>query len=161
PRAAQVLPGEPRARPAAAAGAAHDAAWRSAQAGAPGPALETLLPAGGDEVPAVRWVEQGAHHVRLHAAPLSVAEAFSRYRRHGQAWIFTSATLSVHGDFSHFTSQLGLRGAQTMRWESPFDYASQGLLFVPRDLPLPQAHDFTQRFVQTLLPMLEVNPGGA
>lgn len=123
--------------------------------------LDAALAGRDGDGPAVRWVEQGTHHVRLHAAPLSVAEAFSRYRRPGQAWVFTSATLSVHGDFSHFTSQLGLRGAQAMRWESPFDYGSQALLFVPRDLPLPQAPDFTERFVRTLLPMLQVNPGGA
>jgi len=110
---------------------------------------------------AVRWVEQGAHHVRLHAAPLSVARAFSRCRRPGQAWVLTSATLSVRGDFSHFTAQLGLDGARTGRWESPFDYAAQGLLFVPRTLPPPQSPDFAERFVQTLAPLLEAGPGGA
>jgi len=111
--------------------------------------------------PAVRWVEQGLHHVRLHAAPLSVAQAFSRYRKAGQAWILTSATLSVHGDFSHFTSQLGLDDAHTGRWESPFDYASQGLLFVPRGMPEPQSPHYVERFVETLMPLLEASPGGA
>ena len=58
--------------------------------------------------PAVRWVEHGLHHVRLHSAPLSVAQAFSKFRKPGQAWIMTSATLSVNGEFEHFTGQLGL-----------------------------------------------------
>ncbi|OZI65570.1 ATP-dependent DNA helicase [Bordetella genomosp. 1] len=111
--------------------------------------------------PAVRWVEQGQHHVRLHAAPLSVAKAFSRYRKGGQAWIMTSATLSVQGDFQHFLRQLGLEGARTGKWESPFDYPNQGLLFVPRDMPEPHAPQFTARFVETLLPLLEASPGGA
>lgn len=111
--------------------------------------------------PAVRWVEQGQHHVRLHAAPLSVAQAFSRYRKGGQAWVLTSATLSVQGDFGHFTRQLGLSDARTGRWESPFDYPSQGLLFVPQGMPEPQSPQFMQRFVDNLLPLLEVNPGGA
>ncbi len=109
----------------------------------------------------MRWVEQGQHHVRLHAAPLSVAQAFSRYRKSNQAWVLTSATLSVQGDFGHFTRQLGLSDARTGRWDSPFDYPSQGLLFVPRDMPEPQAPQFAQRFVDSLLPLLEVNPGGA
>ncbi|OZI74217.1 ATP-dependent DNA helicase [Bordetella genomosp. 12] len=111
--------------------------------------------------PAVRWVEQGQHHVRLHAAPLSVAQAFSRYRKSNQAWVLTSATLSVQGDFGHFTRQLGLADARTGRWDSPFDYPAQGLLFVPRDMPEPQAPQFAQRFVDSLMPLLEVNPGGA
>ena len=111
--------------------------------------------------PMVRWVEQGLHHVRLHAAPLSVAQAFSRYRKPEQAWVLTSATLSVHGDFNHFTEQLGLEDARTARWESPFDYASQALLFVPQGMPEPQSPQFTERFVQTLMPLLQASPGGA
>ncbi|OZI61637.1 ATP-dependent DNA helicase [Bordetella genomosp. 11] len=111
--------------------------------------------------PSVRWVEHGTHHVRLHAAPLSVAQAFSKYRKPGQAWVLTSATLSVHGDFGHFTRQLGLDDAVTGHWESPFDYGSQGLLFVPKELPEPQAPAFAERFVATLMPLLHASPGGA
>lgn len=111
--------------------------------------------------PAVRWVEQGLHHVRLHSAPLSVAQAFSKYRKPGQAWILTSATLSVQGDFGHFTRQLGLDTAATGQWESPFDYGTQGLLFVPKGLPEPQAPQFAERFVETLMPLLHASPGGA
>jgi ATP-dependent DNA helicase DinG len=110
--------------------------------------------------PAVRWVEHGQHHVRLHSAPLSVAQAFSKYRKPGQAWIMTSATLSVNGEFTHFTSQLGLEKARTGKWESPFDYPEQALLFVPRGMPEPQSPQFLDRFVQTLLPLLEASPGG-
>jgi ATP-dependent DNA helicase DinG len=109
----------------------------------------------------VRWVELGLHHVRLHAAPLSVAEAFSRYRQGGQAWIFTSATLSVHGDFSHFTERLGLQNAETVRMESPFDYAKQAMLFVPQSLPAPQSADFLPAFVEQLMPLIQASQGGA
>ena len=111
--------------------------------------------------PAVRWVELGAHHVRLHSAPLSVARAFSRFRKPGQAWILTSATLAVQSDFAHYTRQLGLNNARTGRWESPFDYTTHGLLFVPRDMPEPQSPRFVEKFVQTLMPLLEASPGGA
>ncbi|SSW71435.1 ATP-dependent DNA helicase [Achromobacter agilis] len=110
--------------------------------------------------PAVRWVEHGQHHVRLHSAPLSVAQAFSKYRKPGQAWIMTSATLSVNGEFTHFTSQLGLDKARTGKWESPFNYPEQALLFVPRGLPEPQSPQYLERFVQTLMPLLEASPGG-
>ncbi|WP_397475738.1 ATP-dependent DNA helicase [Pusillimonas sp.] len=108
----------------------------------------------------VRWVEAGTHHMRLHSAPLSVARIFSRYRRPEQTWIMTSATLSVHGDFGHFQRQLGLWDAQTLRWESSFDYSTQGLLLVPQNLPLPSHPNFNQRFVEVLAPLIEVAPGG-
>lgn len=110
---------------------------------------------------AVRWIEQGSTHMRLHSAPLSVARVFSRYRRKDQAWVFTSATLSVKGDFGHFQRQLGLWDADTARWESPFDYASQGVLYVPRELPLPSAPYFNEKFVELLVPLLQNTSGGA
>ena len=109
----------------------------------------------------VRWIELGQHHVRLHAAPLSVAEAFAKYREASQAWVFTSATLSVQGDFGHFIARLGLEGATTLRMESPFDYAKQALLYVPTELPPPQAHDFLPAFVDLLFPLIQASQGGA
>ena len=110
--------------------------------------------------PLVRWVETSPQHFRLHSAPLSVAQLFSRFRRPDQSWVFTSATLSVNGDFSYFQRQLGLYDAATERWESPFDYATQGMLFVPSSLPLPNSPAFTEQFVQQLVPLIEASPGG-
>ncbi len=143
---------------AAAARSAHELAERLSQWGKP--TRSSRMPIE-DHQQVVRWVELGLHHVRLHAAPLSVAEAFSRYRQGGQAWVFTSATLSVHGDFSHFTSRLGLEQAETLRMESPFDYANQALLFVPKTLPAPQSPDFLPAFVETLMPLIQASQGGA
>jgi ATP-dependent DNA helicase DinG len=142
----------------AAARSCHELAERLSQWGKPGRASRAPIE---DVQQVVRWVELGLHHVRLHAAPLSVAEAFSRYRQGGQAWVFTSATLSVHGDFSHFTARLGLEKAETMRMESPFDYANQALLFVPRTLPAPQSPEFLPAFVETLMPLIQASQGGA
>lgn len=110
--------------------------------------------------PAVRWVEQSLHHMRLHSAPLSVAQIFSRYRRDDQAWVFTSATLSVGGNFAHFQKQLGLWDATTLRWDSPFDYAQQGVLFVPKNLSLPNDALFNEKFVAALRPLVEISSGG-
>ena len=142
----------------AAARTARELGERLAQWGQPGRGVRSEMQ---DLHQIVRWVELGLHHVRLHAAPLSVAEAFSRYRQGGQAWIFTSATLSVHGDFSHFTERLGLQSAETVRMESPFDYANQALLYVPQDLPAPQSPDFLPAFVEQLMPLIQASQGGA
>ena len=109
---------------------------------------------------AVRWVEWATHSLRFHSAPLSVARLFSSCRRKDQAWILTSATLSVNGDFGHFLRQLGLSKARTDRWESPFDYPHQGLLFVPHGLPLPNAPGFNQQFVRLLFPLVQAASGG-
>jgi len=110
----------------------------------------------------VRWVEVFANSVQLHLTPLSIAPIFSRQRA-GQprAWIFTSATLSVRGNFTHYAAQLGLDRNRSMTLDSPFDYASQGLLYVPRDLPQPSDPRFTDAVLDATLPLIEAAGGKA
>lgn len=136
------------------ASAAASVALPQPQAATGGPAVQAPVEK------LVRWVEVGLHHFRLQLAPLSVADAFSRQRRKEQAWIFTSATLSVYKDFSHYTRQLGLYGARTERWESPFEYQDNAMLYVPDHLPQPQDPEFQTAFVQTLIPLIQASPGG-
>ncbi|HYN77614.1 MAG TPA: ATP-dependent DNA helicase [Lamprocystis sp. (in: g-proteobacteria)] len=86
----------------------------------------------------VRWFEVQGRGFRLHQTPLDVAAVFrQQFGRHQAAWVFTSATLAIGGSFAHFSRQIGIENARTARWESPFDYASQALWFVPRGLPEP------------------------
>ncbi|MFT0533878.1 ATP-dependent DNA helicase [Castellaniella hirudinis] len=117
------------------------------------------LPEPADQA-AVRWIEHSPHSVRLHRAPLSVAQVFSGFKRPEQAWVLASATLSVRGDFSHFQHQLGLHAAQTASWPSPFDYPAQGLLYVPHGLPWPSDPGFTDAFAQALVPLVDACAGG-
>ncbi len=58
---------------------------------------------------AVRWVEAYAQSAVLNRTPLDVGPIFAQQVAGGKrAWIFTSATLSVGGDFRHYQSELGL-----------------------------------------------------
>lgn len=93
--------------------------------------------------------------------PLSIAERFSRCLNQVPSAIFTSATLAVGNDFSHFAQQLGLQTALTGQWHSPFDYARQALLYVPTGLPAPSVSDYTTRMIQTSLPLLHAAQGSA
>ncbi|MFG6448448.1 ATP-dependent DNA helicase [Roseateles sp. BYS180W] len=86
----------------------------------------------------VRWVDCGAHHVRLVESPLDVREALNEQReRGGKAWIFTSATLGEDDALRWFTEPTGLEDAATLKLGSPFDYAAHGRLYVPRGCPKP------------------------
>jgi len=110
----------------------------------------------------IRWIDLGAQGFQLHASPLSVADVFRRQvDQTGRAWIFTSATLAVGRDFSHYTGQLGLGDAETGSWDSPFDYATQALLYVPRGLPAPNSLDHTNAVVDAALPVLKASGGRA
>ncbi|MCG7757466.1 MAG: ATP-dependent DNA helicase, partial [Nitrosomonas sp.] len=94
--------------------------------------------------------------------PLSIAEIFQRQMISSpRAWIFTSATLSVKKDFSHYNHEMGLTAAQTACWESPFDFAQQALLYVPSGLPEPQQRNYIDQVVQAALPVLRASRGRA
>ena len=110
----------------------------------------------------IRWIDVGVAGFQLHASPLSIAEVFRRQvDETGRAWIFTSATLAVGRDFSHYTAQLGLSDAQTGCWDSPFDYSTQGLLYVPRGLPAPNSVEHTNAVIDAALPVLKASRGRA
>ena len=109
----------------------------------------------------VRWIEVFAHTVQLHETPLSVAPIFAKQRAGvPRAWIFTSATLSVRGDFTHYAAQMGLNAKRSMTLPSPFDYPTQGLLYVPRNLPQPSSPMFTDAVFDAALPAIEASGGG-
>jgi ATP-dependent DNA helicase DinG len=115
-----------------------------------------------DDTQWIRWLEVSMHGWQLRASPLSVAEIFSKQVTDvARAWIFTSATLAVGGDFAPYQRELGLAGATTGYWESPFDYAQQGLLYLPRDLPPPNSIEHTEAVVAAALPVLKASGGRA
>jgi len=114
----------------------------------------------------VRWIETFSYVLQLNATPLSIAEVFKKQLNASpRAWIFTSATLSVSGDFSHYSSEMGLNpDLSTVRsvcWESPFDFANQALLYVPTGLPEPADHEYTENVVKAVLPVLKASRGRA
>jgi len=92
---------------------------------------------------AVRWVDVGTQ-LRLIESPLDIAQAVQeKMLRIGhedastRAWIFTSATLGDDQRLSWFTEPCGLAQAEVLKVSSPFDYASQAAVYVPRQLPKP------------------------
>src|SRR3954468_2750100 len=115
-----------------------------------------------DDPDFVRWVELFNHALHLNATPLSVAEVFqAQIDESARSWIFTSATLSVGGDFSHYRAQMGLTSAVTQSWDSPFDYSTHALLYVPKGMPEPNTPDYTKAVVAAALPAIEASGGRA
>jgi ATP-dependent DNA helicase DinG len=92
----------------------------------------------------VRWLEPGSN-VRFSQSPLSIAKAIQVHlpTSHGstavrrRSWVFTSATLGHDAALSWFVDSCGLQEARLLRVDSPFDYAMQAALYVPRHLPKP------------------------
>ena len=106
------------------------------------------------------WYETFHRQFGLHITPLTVSDKFGEQIRNKQAaWIFTSATLEVGGDFNHFCRRLGIENAQHKVLQSPFDYSQQALLCVPRYLPGSNRQSTTVALAEILLPIIEANKG--
>ncbi len=124
--------------------------------------IERLTLAAGDDVwDGLRWVEINPRSLRLNVTPLDVSSTL-----HGlidnpdQAWIFTSATLAVGEDFSHFTSRMGLINATGLTFPSPFPIEANGLVYLPPNLPPPSEPGHTQAVLEAVAPLLKLTDGG-
>lgn len=114
----------------------------------------------------VRWVEVFSQALSLNATPLHIADIFRKQMEgHPRAWIFTSATLAVESDFSHYCAELGLDGgenpADTGCWGSPFDYPNQAVLYVPQDLPDPNSREYSDEVARAAWPVIHASRGRA
>ena len=108
----------------------------------------------------MHWYELSAYGFSFHATPLDLAPPLRALRDLSRAaWVFTSATLSVAGDFDHFARQLGLDDPVALSLASPFDYTRQALAYLPKGLPDPNAFDYTERVVAAARPVIDAARG--
>jgi ATP-dependent DNA helicase DinG len=109
-----------------------------------------------------RTIEVSAHGFTLSLLPYDISTRFrALVTQRPSAWVFTSATLAVAGNFGHFSARLGLADAATLCVDSPFDYERQALLYLPRGLPDPADPRYTDAVLDAALPLLEAAGGGA
>ena len=111
----------------------------------------------------IGWYEKGRGTFRFQSNPADVAPLLcDKQALYDANWIYTSSTLSLDGDFTHFLNQVGLdEGCTCVAVGSPFDYAEQAALYVPADLPEPGSPDHTASVVEASYPLLEMAQGGA
>ena len=86
----------------------------------------------------VMWIDGPASNPSLRSTPISVDELLAEHLWEKRAGVLTSATLP-----SNATSRLGLApDTPSLDVGSPFDYATNALLYCPTHLPDPRADDF-------------------
>ncbi len=119
------------------------------------------LLASDDSWDGLRWLEVHPRSLRINLTPLDVSSTLSGLigNRH-QAWIFTSATLAVGDDFSHFTSRMGLGGVTGLTFPSPYALADNGLVYLPPGLPQPSDPGHTDAMMEAVTPLLKFTRGG-
>lgn len=114
------------------------------------------------EAEGARTLESTAKGFACGVLPFDISERFRGIvESKPTAWIFTSATLSVGEDFSHFASRLGIAQAATLRIESPFDFERQALLYLPPAMPEPSSPQYVEAVIEVSLPLIQASGGGA
>jgi ATP-dependent DNA helicase DinG len=107
----------------------------------------------------VIWTEdrdRGAPVLRV--APLSVSGLLRDKLFAKSVVVMTSATLELGGSFDPLARSLGLDGSDE-QWRglnvgSPFDYARQAILYVPRHLPQPRRDGLRPEAVDALVELV-------
>jgi len=109
----------------------------------------------------VYWGEVRSAGTFLSASPIDVADLMRRHIvKAGPTPVFTSATLTAAGDFAYSRTRLGLEDADELSVSSPFDYARQAMLYVPRDLP-SVADGFSEQAAERTRELLAITAGRA
>ncbi|MGB5331551.1 MAG: ATP-dependent DNA helicase [Woeseiaceae bacterium] len=109
----------------------------------------------------LRWLEINPRSLRLNLTPLDVSTKLNGIIDNGfQAWIFTSATLAVGEDFSHFGSRMGLGGVTGLTFPSPYSLQQNGLVYLPPDMPQPSDPGHTDAMLEAVTPLLDMTSGG-
>jgi ATP-dependent DNA helicase DinG len=126
-----------------------------------GAAERLALLASEDAWDGLRWLEINPRSLRINLTPLDVSASL-RGLIHGrhQAWVFTSATLAVGEDFSHFTSRMGLDSVHGVTFPSPYPVEQNGLVYLPPELPQPSQPGHTEASLEAVVPLLDMTEGG-
>jgi len=110
--------------------------------------MEALM---SEPVDFVRWAETEDRRVALRMSPVYPRNFVqeSLLPQHG-AVVFTSATLSVSGDFGFITKVLGLQGANTITVPSPFDLRTQVTVDIRRGID-PKSPDNAEKLSRVIV----------
>jgi len=117
-----------------------------------------------EEVHSVHWYERREKNLVLSSTPIDVADDLREtLYSMVQSTVFTSATLSTHGDFSYFMQRLGLsEHTETISFPSPFDYANRSILYVPdKHFPEPNAPGYGDELHGQIERLVKISGGRA
>ena len=113
----------------------------------------------------VLWLSDGRNGQQLHIAPIDVALSLREKLFGEKTVILTSATLKLGGGFDPIARTLGLRpDDDEVPWEaidvgSPFDYQTQGMLYVAKHLPAPAREGLTGAQITEMVSLIKAAGG--
>lgn len=112
----------------------------------------------------VFWLEssyyRGSEQIVQKSAPIDVGKFLP-----DMLWskltnvIFTSATITAADSFDYFYRETGIKKAEELKVESPFDYSKQAELLIPLDFPEPGDKSFLEELVKNLYQIITSSKG--
>jgi ATP-dependent DNA helicase DinG len=108
----------------------------------------------------VHYTETQGQRRVLVARPVEVGSLFAHVFADMPA-LFVSATLSVGKSFAFARQRLGLDEVRELVVDSPFDFARQAAVYLPTDLPSPEAPAFLEAAAERAADLAEASGGGA
>jgi len=118
----------------------------------------------------VYWIERRGgrgkfsktENVFIQATPIDVSailrqSLFDRF----DSIVLTSATLAVANGFEYIKGRLGLENARELIVPSHFDYESQAIFYVPKDMPEPRDSNFSAQATMRIRQLLDITRGRA
>lgn len=117
------------------------------------------MPASDDQV---LWLDISQSGLAFHQTPMDAGQSIrTALGDRPRSLIFTSASLAMAGDLNHVADRLGLQAAKTLQIDSPFDYAKQARLYVPRGCGDPNHPAFASLMAEHIWPLILHNKGRA
>ena len=114
------------------------------------------------EAGCARWAESRPRGFAAHLAPLDTAPILAeRVAATDQAWILTSATLSVAGSLAHFAARVGMDDASLHIFEGSFDYREQTRCYLPPGMPAPARSGYDEAVAEVAASVLAESRGRA
>ena len=109
----------------------------------------------------IYWYENRNKFFIFHKTPIDISDPLTKFREENTAaWILTSATLAVNKSFAHYQTETGFIDSETLLLDSPFDYESNAMIYVPGDVPDANDYEFNQAICEHVLPLIEQTKGG-
>ena len=112
----------------------------------------------------VVWEEGKDDYKQYISAPIQTGPVLTHHLWEREAtFILLSATLRVSNKFDYNRARLGLNAdiAQESYHPSPFNYQQQAMLYLPKHIPEPRAHDYQQVMQNEIEALLRASHGRA
>ncbi len=106
------------------------------------------------------WCEKNQKGFKVSRVPFEPGRQFgARLDQYDGSWVFTSATLAVGSDFSHFAGRLGVDDSIFAQWESPFEFDKQALAYFPPNMPAPNNEGFDKAVAVLVKELMPITKG--